>query len=128
MFYPITVINSKIIKVMETNSIKEEILLYTNTTFFLNQLREKNPSAGVRLLSQREQLVQAYWDGLLDEILQKNIQQTKCSVKLFIKHLHREECSLQIILSDFNSILNKQPVEKQTSINPYVFLPEIGKN
>jgi hypothetical protein len=113
---------------METNTIKEEILLVTNTTFFLKQLSEKKSSVGGKLLSQREQLVQAYWDGLLDAILQKNIQQTKCREKLFIEHLRREECSLQIVLSDFNSILNKQLIEKQTSINPHVFLPELIKN
>jgi hypothetical protein len=113
---------------METDSIKEEILLVNNTAFIQKYLSEKESLVGVKLLSQREQLVQAYWNGVLDELLQKSIQQTKCRQKLFIKHLHQEDCSLQIILSDFNSILNKQSVEMQTSINPSLFLPELIKN
>jgi hypothetical protein len=103
-------------------------LLITNAILIQRCLSDKESSAGVRHFSQRKQLVQAYWHSLLDEILQKNVQRTKCCEKLFIEHLRRKECSLQILLSDFNCILNKQSVEKQTSINPYVFLPEQVRN
>ena len=78
-------------------------MLITNAILIQRCLSDKESTAGVRLLSEREQLVQAYWNGLLDEILQKNVQQTKCCEKLFIEHLHRKESSLQIMLSDFNS-------------------------
>src|SRR6478735_4477257 len=112
---------------METDTTKEEILLLTNTTFFLQQLSKRKSPVKVRL-SFEKCLEHACKNGMLNEIVKENVQQSKSCETLFIEQLYREECSVHIVLSDFNGIISKQLIETKASIDPYVFLPQLIKN
>jgi hypothetical protein len=112
---------------METDTTKEEILLLTNTTFFLQQLRKRKSPVEVRL-SFEKCLEHACRNGMLNEIVQENVQQSKSCERLFIEQLYREECSVYMVMSDLDGIISKQLIEPKASINPLFFLPEQVRN
>ena len=103
---------------MNTDILQQEILLLTGTTFSQRQLCENDTNDDNKDLSASEKLLQAYWTGLLDELLPEVIT----NKKLHIWQIEDSEFSLQIELA-------KYPLEKkQFSINPYYLLRTIAYN
>jgi hypothetical protein len=97
---------------MNTDTLQQEILLLTGTTFSQKPLVENDARDSGNPLSVSEQLEQACWTGLLDELLPELIT----NKKLHIWQIWNTETSLQIELSQYPS------KEKRFSINPYYFL------
>ena len=70
---------------MKTKSTQQEILLMTGTKFSAREWAEKNVEDKNKL-SATEQLEDACWNGLLDEMLPELVQKTAEGKKLFLWH------------------------------------------
>jgi len=103
---------------MNTDIIQQEILLLTGSSFSQRQLIENGTKDDSKNLSASEQLEEACWTGLLDELLPEIIE----NKKLHIWQIGDTEFSLLIELSEYPS------AEKDLSINPYYFLRAIEYN
>ena len=68
---------------MKTNSTQQEILLLTGTTFSKREWCE-NISGNKNNLTEKEQLEEACWNGLLPEILPEVYLRTESDKKLFL--------------------------------------------
>ena len=99
---------------MKRKIINQEILLMTTTTF---AHREWQDAYGSRILSTEEQLAEACWNGLLDELLPGIIERSASGKKLFLRQIIPCNSFLEIDLCE-------SPVEVDTklSVNPYFFL------
>jgi hypothetical protein len=103
---------------MNTDTLQQEILLLTGTTFSERPLVENDAKDDNKHLSASEKLEQACWTGLLDELLPEVIT----NKKLHIWQIWNTETSLQIELSEYPSN------ERRLSINPHYFLRTMGYN
>jgi len=105
---------------MKTKNIKQEILLFTRTTFSQREWCEKDASNKESFFFSHEQLENACWNGLLSEMFPEIIPLGK---KLFLWQINAGE-------SFFSIELGKQPnpVERVFSIDPYLFMETINNN
>ena len=107
---------------MKTQPTQQEILLITGTKFAAREWAEKI-TEDKNKLSATEQLEEACWNGMLDEMLPEIIQKTEEGKKLFLWHIRNCKSFLEIELSDSSPV-----VDKENSIDPYLFLSEIPLN
>lgn len=101
---------------MKTNSTHQEILLMTGTSFSTRQWIEKEPGRQ-KDLSEREQLEDACWNGLLYEILPEMNLNTQ-NKKMFIWKIQEAGSFIGLELGETSEAINKQ-----VSIDPYSFMP-----
>ena len=104
------------------NSIQQEVLLLKGTTFSTQQWCEKD-AAKNKKLSQTEQLEDACWNGLVNEMLPEIIERSGDGKKLLLWHVRHGASFLQLDLSE-----TPQVIAPQTSIDPYFFLPSLLSN
>lgn len=100
---------------METKSTQQEILLFTNTTFSSRQWMDKDTTANN--LSPIERLEEACWNGLVNHVLPE-ICESPEDVKLTLWEINVANSFLDLKFSEF-----PEYVEKEFSIDPYVFTP-----
>lgn len=105
---------------MKPNSIQQEILLLTTSTISEWQLEENNFSDNNQKLSYTEQLEEACWNGLLDKILPGTIEKPSSGKKLHLWQIRSGSSFIHIELCTFPIV-----IEKQLSIDPYFFLPQV---
>ena len=89
----------------------------TGTNFSSRELAEKNVEDQNKL-SATEQLEEACWNGLLDEMLPELIQKTTEGKKLFLWHIRHCRSFLGIGLSESPSF-----IDRESSIDPYLLVP-----
>lgn len=105
---------------MNGNYNQTELLLLVNTKFFSKQLQKVNRADARDWHSKKEQLIEACWDGLATEML------PECFSK-------DNKADLWEIL-DGNTYIDLEFCEgrirkdKQSSVNPYVFMQVQGLN
>src|SRR6476646_6123732 len=104
---------------MQTDIIKQEILLMIDT-FSQKELCEKNGPQGFYHQSYAEQLEEACWNGLLDELLIGIVQKLAAEKRLCLWQIQQSKSFLQIELFNY-----PQKVQKHLSINPNVFLSTV---
>jgi hypothetical protein len=104
---------------MKTNFTQQEILLITGTSFSSRQLCEKNEQDKTQF-TEKEQLEEACWNGLLEEMLPEIYGKTDAGKKLYLWQIRKGLSFLEIELGELPG--NK---EKYFSIDPYTFLPMI---
>jgi len=102
---------------MKTTTTQQEILLMTNTTFSQRQLCQKDVSEHNKYLSRTEQLEDACWNGLLDEMLPEIVKKSTAGKKLHLRQIKHTKCFLEIELCEY-----PQRIENEFSIDPYAFL------
>jgi hypothetical protein len=107
---------------MKTTTTQQEILLMTGTKFSAREWAETNPDAGNKL-SPNEQLENACWNGLLDEMLPELIKKTPEGKKLFLWHIRQCRSFLEIEMSETSLM-----IESEFSIDPYFFVPGLLLN
>jgi hypothetical protein len=102
---------------MNTHSTQQEILLITGTTFLSGQLCKIDDGSGNESLSDRLQLAEACWNGLLKELLPEVFDQDHGGSKSFLWQIKEGESFLELDLGD-------SPGKKEDfySIDPYSFL------
>jgi len=103
---------------MDTETIQQEILLLTGTTFSQRQLCDRDDKNDGKDLPESEKLEKAIWDGLLDELLPEVVS----NKRLRLWQIWDTEFSLQIELSEYPK------KERRSSINPHYFLRTINHN
>ena len=103
---------------MNTDILKQEIVLFTDTSFTKRQLSENGFNTESKYLTDADKLEQACWSGLLDELL-PGIMGSK---DLTLWKIGRTEFSLQIELSPY-------PLKgRRFSLDPYLFLNKARYN
>jgi len=106
--------------IMKTNSTQQEILLMTNTSFSQRQLCEKDVSEDNKHFTRIEQLEDACWNGLLDEMLPGTIEKSSNGKRLHLRQIRPAKSFLEIELCEYSL-----QVEQAFSIDPYAFLPTV---
>ncbi len=104
---------------MKTISTQQEILLITGTKFSAREWADKN-AEDKNKLSDNEQLEEACWNGLLDEIIPEIIEKTTEGKKLFMWHIRPCKFFLEIELGESSSF-----IAGEFSIDPYLFVPQL---
>ena len=94
----------------------------TGTKFSAQEWAEKNVEDKNKL-SATEQLEDACWNGLLDEMLPELIQKTTEGKKLFLWHIRHCRSFLGVELSE-----SSPSIECELSIDPYFFVPGLLLN
>ena len=102
---------------MKSNSTQQEILLLTDTNFSSRHSFEKGDN-NQNHLTEREQLEEACWNGLLKDMLPEICEQD-AEGKLYMWQVWKTNSFIEIELGEI-------PEEKESyfSIDPYSFLPE----
>jgi hypothetical protein len=102
---------------MKTNSTQQEILLITGTSFSSRQCYQKEDEANENQLTEKQQLEEACWNGLLEYLLPE-IYLHADDKKLYLWQIKEAASFIEIELGE-------QPEEKENyfSIDPYSFLP-----
>jgi hypothetical protein len=107
---------------MKTSIIKQEILLMI-TPFSQKELCKNKTPKSSRHQSHAEQLEEACWDGLLDELLDSIIEKTVSGKRLCLWHTQQRASFLEIELCN-----DPQFTERHLSIELYSFLPIVSQN
>jgi hypothetical protein len=102
---------------MKTNFTQQEILLMTGTSFSSRQWCEKNDQDSQNRLTEKEQLEEACWNGLLPEMLPEIYGQTCGKTKLYLWQIREAVSFIEIELGELPA-----DKEKYFSIDPYSFL------
>ena len=105
---------------MKLQHVRQEVLIFTNTTLSQKALFKKNNSS--KNSSAFEELEEAFWDGLLNELVPE-IMPSTLHPKMVIWGVHAGKFYLLIDLADSPGI-----TESIFSIDPHLFLPEISTN
>ncbi len=100
---------------MKTNSTQQEIILLTGTTFSAREWCEREGNKENNL-SDKEQLEEACWNGLLPEMLPEVYLQDE-DHKLFLWQIKECKSFIEIGLGE-----TPESVEGRFSIDPYSFL------
>ena len=102
---------------MKTNFAQQEILLMTGTSFSSRQWCEKNDQDNQNQLTEKEQLEEACWNGLLQEMLPEIYGKTFGDTKLYLWQIREAVSFIEIELGELPG-----EKEKYFSIDPYSFL------
>ena len=101
---------------------KQEILLMI-TPFSKKELCQKDAPKSSRHQSYAEQLEEACWNGLFDELLSGIVEKTSSEKRLCIWQIQQGKYFIEIELCNV-----LQVTEKHLSVDPYVFLCGILQN
>ena len=101
---------------MKTNYIQQEILLMMGTAFLTRQWCEKDPGKQNNL-TEKEQLEEACWNGLMQEMIPEIYEHPDGNKKLFLWQIKEGKSFIELELGEV-------PEEKDTyfSIDPYSFM------
>jgi hypothetical protein len=101
---------------MTPNTINQEVLLFTGTSFSKRQLCEKDQQSGNEPAGSFDQLQKACWSGMLFEMLPDLLEISP--VKIFIWEVIPGDRFIRV-----KSGTSSESIESQTSIDPYFLLP-----
>lgn len=102
---------------MKKISTNREILLQTNSSFFKRDWCELNNNKNDKQLSQKEQLIQLCWNGMLKEMIPEICGPGAANKPLTLWEINESGKMLDLRFGDIDQELNDE-----WSINPYVFL------
>ena len=101
---------------MKKKFMQQEILLMTGTTFSQRQWAEKNGAEQHINLSCKEQMEEACWNGMLQELLPGIIEKSAAGKILYLWEIRQGESFLEIDLCEYPA-----SIDKHYSIDPYTF-------
>ena len=101
----------------------QEILLLPATSFFNKDWIEKSNPENSKKLSQKEQLIELCWNGVLPEILPEICETNIQAKPLAIWEINETVRLLDLRLGEFNELMNNE-----WSINPYIFIEMANMN
>jgi len=107
---------------MKTKTVSQEILLITTTTLVRKDLCEKDTQQS-KTAPVNEQLEEACWNGLLEELLPGIIERSARGRKLFLWQVIQCNSFLEIDLGELPG-----QTDNELSLNPYFFLNMISCN
>ncbi len=86
-------------------------------SFFRKDWCEKNPKADQKKLSQKDQLIELCWNGVLPGILPEIAETAQNDMPLTLWEINETDNLLDLRFGDSNQSMNDE-----WSINPYIFL------
>jgi hypothetical protein len=98
-------------------AINQEILLVPASSFFKKDWLEKNNNGQTKHLSQKEQLIQLCWNGVLPCLLPEICEMAQNRKPLTLWEINETGNMLDLRMGETN-----QPANDEWSINPYVYL------
>jgi hypothetical protein len=103
---------------MKTNFTQQEILLITDTSFSHREWSKKDDPEIGNNLTDKDQLEEACWNGLLQDMLPEIYEKPGHGKKLYLWQTRQGKSFIDIELGEI-------PVKKENyfSIDPYSFLP-----
>ncbi len=101
-------------KKLNTN---QEILLMPGASFFKKDWCEKQSTADKKQLSQKEQLIESCWNGVLPGILPEITETNRNDQPLTLWEINETDNLLDLRFGESNQNMNDE-----WSINPYIFL------
>jgi len=104
------------------NAIQQEILLMANSSISRKSFSKKKRSQSRQTFSQREELAEACWNGMLGEFLPGLLLSIK-GRPLYIWQIQCAQNFLHIDLCERPKFSNREE-----SIDPYIFLQYLGYN
>lgn len=107
---------------MKTQSIQQEILLITGSSFASRQWCERDENNQSKNWSDREKLEDACWNGLFRTMLPE-IFGNAGSKFLALWQIREANSFLDLELGEY-----PQPIEKEHSVNPYIFIDQLNLN
>lgn len=101
---------------MNSISTNQEILLAGNSSFFKRERAELNPDKNNKRLSQKEQLIQQCWNGLMREMIPEISETGSDKKPLTLWEVNELDHLIDLRYGEHNGFINDE-----WSINPYVF-------
>ena len=108
---------------METNSTQQEILLMTGTTFSQRQWSENVDPDEAKHRTEKEQLEEACWNGMLKEMLPEIVTKPEAGKNIYLWQIREGGSWLQLEFSQF-----PQTIDGYFSIDPDAFMAEKSFN
>lgn len=108
---------------MKTQSTQQEILLITDSRFASRQWIERDDNSQPKNLSEREKLEDACWNGLFRSMLPEICGTEENGKFLALWQIHEANSFLDLELGEY-----PQPIEKEHSLNPYIFIDHLQLN
>ncbi len=102
---------------MKNNSTNQEILLLSNSSYFKRDWVELTGNKNNKQLSQKEQLIQLCWNGMLNEMIPEIMEKGKERKPLTLWEINESGNMLDLRYGDIDREINDE-----WCINPYVFL------
>ncbi len=102
---------------MKKISTNQEILLLSGSRFFERDWCELKNDPGAKKLSQKEQLIQLCWNGMLKEIIPEICMEEPGKKPLTLWEISESEHLLYLKYGDLDKSMNNE-----WSLNPYVSL------
>jgi hypothetical protein len=110
--------------IMKSQHLYQEVLIFTTTSLSQRTLYRKNSSREGN--SFIEELEEAFWDGLLNELIPEIMPSTR-QPKMVIRKIHAGNFCLFIDLTD-NPGITESKHESKLSIDPHLLSSEINRN
>lgn len=95
----------------------QEILLNTGSSFFKKEYAVKEQNAATKRLTQKEQVADMVWNGLLPQLLPEIAEMDDANKPLHIWEINTTQTLVDVRLGEKDENLNDE-----FSINPYVML------
>ena len=102
---------------MKKITTNREILLLSSSRFFQRDWCALNSNTNTKKLSQKEQLIQLCWNGMLKEMIPEILETQPGKKPLTLWEINESGNMLDLRYGDINEEMNDE-----WSINPYVFL------
>lgn len=108
---------------MKTQSTQQEILLITDSQFASRQWMERDENPQSNNLSEREKLEDACWNGVFRTMLPEICGTEDSGKFLALWQIREANAFLDLELGEY-----PQPIEKEHSLNPYIFIDLLNLN
>ena len=108
---------------MKTQSTQQEILLITSSSFASRQWIERDETPQSKNLTEREKLEDACWNGLLRSMLPEIFGTEENGKFLALWQIREANSFLDLELGEY-----PEPIMKEHSLNPYIFIDELLLN
>jgi hypothetical protein len=108
---------------MQTKNVQVEVLLITGTSFSTANLCSKGDYTSTEDRTEKEQLGEACWNGLLQEMLPEVYLQPANDGILYLWQIKEAASFLEIELGEFPA-----PLDKYFSITPHSFFSTLPLN
>jgi hypothetical protein len=102
---------------MKKINANREILLQGNSKFFQKDWCELNTGKNDKKLSQKEQLIQLCWNGMLQDMIPEIFESETGEKPLTLWEINESGNMLDLRYGDFDQL-----VDDEYSINPYVVM------
>jgi hypothetical protein len=108
---------------MKKITTNREILLQGNSKFFQKDWCELNNNNNDKKLSQKEQLIQLCWNGMLKEMIPEIFESETGEKPLTLWEINEAGNMLDLRYGDFDQL-----IDDESSINPYVVIKMASMN